>query len=100
MSKNYFFRLRDIILTMKTFIVLAVFIVAVAAETCRDTRDCSSSVTSCASGSELHCVNRQCTCTTAGSGSGGCTSADQCTDRCDHGRQHHCIDGQCRCTHF
>ncbi|XP_052675553.1 serine protease inhibitor Cvsi-2-like [Crassostrea angulata] len=85
---------------MKAFFVFAVVIVAVAAETCRETRDCHSSITTCASGSELHCVNHQCTCTTAGSGSGSCTSADQCTGRCDPGRQHHCIDGRCRCTHF
>ncbi|XP_061193089.1 serine protease inhibitor Cvsi-2-like [Saccostrea echinata] len=85
---------------MKTLIVLAVVIVAVSAEMCRDTASCSTSTTSCASGSELHCVNHQCTCTTAGSGDGGCTMADDCHGRCDHGGRHHCIDGRCRCTHF
>ncbi|XP_022320797.2 serine protease inhibitor Cvsi-2-like [Crassostrea virginica] len=83
---------------MKAFIALAVLIVAVAAENCRETRDCT--VTTCSAGNEIHCINHQCTCTSAASGSGSCTAASDCTGRCDGGRQHHCIDGRCRCTHF
>ncbi|XP_048778199.2 serine protease inhibitor Cvsi-2-like [Ostrea edulis] len=83
---------------MKTLFVLAVVILAVSSERCSDTGDCSA--TSCSSGSTLHCIGHQCTCTTAAGGSGGCTAVADCHDRCDHGRQHHCIDGHCRCTHF
>lgn len=52
---------------------LWIFLYVVSAEMCRETRDCRT--TSCVSGSELHCVNHQCTCTTAASGSGGRKSA-------------------------
>ncbi|XP_061170233.1 serine protease inhibitor Cvsi-2-like [Saccostrea echinata] len=83
---------------MRTFFILAILVAAVYSEDCRRHEDCTA--TTCASGSELHCVNHQCTCTTAGSGDGGCTMADDCHGRCDHGGRHHCIDGRCRCTHF
>ena len=43
-------------------------ILIVAAENCRETRDCT--VTTCSAGSEIHCINHQCTCTSAASGSG------------------------------
>ncbi|XP_056013269.1 serine protease inhibitor Cvsi-2-like [Ostrea edulis] len=82
---------------MKAIFVLAAVIVAVSSEMCRD--DSSCSVTSCNTGSTLHCIQHQCTCTVAASGDGGCTMATDCSGRCDHGREHHCIDGRCRCTH-
>ncbi|XP_062580703.1 serine protease inhibitor Cvsi-2-like [Saccostrea cucullata] len=83
---------------MKVVFILALVVVAVSAERCDDTRDCT--LTTCTGGSTVHCVNDQCTCTTAASGDGDCVRADDCQGRCDHGRQHHCIDGRCRCTHF
>ncbi|XP_048775366.2 serine protease inhibitor Cvsi-2-like [Ostrea edulis] len=83
---------------MKAIFVLAALIVAVSCETCRDHDECS--ITTCGTGAELHCISRQCTCTTAAGGDGVCATATECHGRCDHGRQHHCIDGRCRCTHF
>ena len=44
------------------------FIFTVAAENCRETRDCT--VTTCSTGSEIHCIDHQCTCTSAAHGSG------------------------------
>ncbi|XP_062580706.1 serine protease inhibitor Cvsi-2-like [Saccostrea cucullata] len=83
---------------MKVILVLAVVVVAAYAESCTRPGDCTA--TNCGGGSELHCVDGTCTCTTAASGDGACTSVDDCHGRCDHGRRHHCIDGRCRCTHF
>eukprot|EP00105_Crassostrea_gigas_P035883 XP_019920031.1 PREDICTED: serine protease inhibitor Cvsi-2-like [Crassostrea gigas] len=82
---------------MKVLFVLAVVIVAVSCEMCRDTSGCS--YTMCTTGNEVHCINHQCTCTSSG-GSGGCTMASDCAGSCQHGLNHHCIDGRCRCTHF
>ena len=52
----------------KEFGVNIFLIHVVAAETCRDAGGCTA--TSCSGGSTIHCVNHQCTCTTAASGSG------------------------------
>lgn len=73
-------------------------IILVYAETCKAPGDCSQ--TSCGSGAELHCIDGQCTCTTAAGGDGACVNADDCHGRCDRFERHHCIDGRCRCTHF
>ncbi|XP_078323151.1 serine protease inhibitor Cvsi-2-like [Crassostrea virginica] len=82
---------------MRTLLVLAVVIVAVYAETCTLVGDCS--VTTCGTGADLHCVDGQCTCTTAAGGTGGCTDNGDCHGRCHNGGRHHCINGQCRCAH-
>uniref|UniRef100_K1QY13 Uncharacterized protein n=1 Tax=Magallana gigas TaxID=29159 RepID=K1QY13_MAGGI len=51
---------------MKTVFILAVVLVAVYAETCSRLGDCTT--TTCSGGAELHCVDSQCTCTTAAGG--------------------------------
>uniref|UniRef100_K1QCB2 Teneurin-2 n=1 Tax=Magallana gigas TaxID=29159 RepID=K1QCB2_MAGGI len=85
---------------MKVVLVLACVLVAVYAETCKAPGDCSQ--TSCGSGAELHCIDGQCTCTTA---AGGDVSAETCnilgdctTTTCSGGAELHCVDGQCTCT--
>nr|XP_011417812.2 serine protease inhibitor Cvsi-2-like [Crassostrea gigas] len=83
---------------MRVVLILACVLVAVYAESCSAPADCSA--TTCGSNAELHCIDGLCTCTTAGSGDGGCVNTDDCHGGCHHGGRHHCIDGRCRCTHF
>ncbi|XP_062599771.1 serine protease inhibitor Cvsi-2-like [Saccostrea cucullata] len=82
---------------MKVFLLLAVVVGYVAAESCRSDGDCSH--TQCDSTSQLHCVHGICTCTD--SSEHRCTSLTDCQRvnnwNCPLSRRH-CIDGECRCT--
>ena len=50
-------------------------VLAVYAETCTLVGDCTA--TTCGSGADLHCVDGQCTCTTAAGGTGEFKSSSQ-----------------------
>ncbi|XP_061170232.1 serine protease inhibitor Cvsi-2-like [Saccostrea echinata] len=83
---------------MRTILILAVCVVAAYAETCSSHADCTNTL--CSTGFELHCVNRECTCTHEANGGEPCTNVHDCHGRCTHTHdREHCIDGHCRCSH-